>query len=169
MYHWHTLPRPGYRHRRTALVLKILARSPGGKGDQPTRQRICAIILRFIVVATVHNIQSPNVRARNSVHPLNVECCVGPAKQRFGTVDPVAAWRTLVRCRRVSSSVSTPSPLLYSHERLGPTQDYSHPETLYHHPSFPLFRIRLRSHGHVLGPADKPPCLGRLYRIWAFI
>ena len=57
---------------------KVLARSPGGQGDKLTRQRFCAINLRFIVAAKVHYIQSRNVRVRDSARPLNVECCVGP-------------------------------------------------------------------------------------------
>ena len=66
------------RFRRTVDGTKVLARSPGGEGDQPTRQRFCAINLRFIVVAKVHYIQSPNVRVRDCARPLNAECCVGP-------------------------------------------------------------------------------------------
>ena len=66
------------RLRRTVDGTKVLARSPGGQGDQPTRQRFCATNLRFIVVAKVHYIQSPNVRVRDCARPLNVECCVGP-------------------------------------------------------------------------------------------
>ena len=88
------------RFHRTVDGTKVLARSPGGQGDQPTRQRFCAINLRFIVVAKVHYIKPPKVRVRDCARPLNVESCVGPGPDTPCASVPPTPW---LRCAHWSA------------------------------------------------------------------
>ena len=143
VYNQHTLPRFGYRLRRTVDGTKVLAQSPGGQGNQPTRQRFCALNLRFIVVAKIHYIQSPNVRVYNCARPLNIDCCVGPDTP-CATVPPTPSLRfahryaanVLAIARRNRFRYLTGMFVLVRHRTCGPHSRISLPLYSFF-PSFP--------------------------------
>ena len=141
---------------------KVLARSPGGQGDKLTRQRFCAINLRFIVAAKVHYIQSRNVRVRDSARPLNVECCVGPGTP-CAPVPPSPSLRcanwsaasvlAIARRQRCRYPIGT-FALVRRRTRGAAFPNRS--TTLPTSPFLPASGSVLPTPGHVLGPADKP-------------
>ena len=158
MYNQHTLPRFGLRLRRTVDDTKVLARSPGGEGDQPTRKRLCASYVYFCCTPTFYfNLQLPNVRVRDCAHAHSTSSVASAGTVvHLGISNFAASSRTPVRCRCVSAYESVPFPL--SSGTLALVRRRTHPRDLE-----PLYLPTLTSpflSGSVLPTTDTSRCLG---------